>query len=98
MLFRSDIVGNKNSSFQDENIIISSNPTTGKINLQLNDAEFKIEDILIFNLLGEKILPLYSVKNGTNLIFVDISNHPSGIYVLKINNQHKSFSEIIIKQ
>ena len=93
-----DIVGNKNPLFANKNMSISSNPTDGKFNLFLNENSFKTEDILIYNLMGEKILPLYSVKQGTNQIVIDISNQPAGIYVLKLRNQQQSLSEIIIKQ
>jgi ELWxxDGT repeat protein len=73
-------------------IMISPNPTSGIINLQAeNLSEFTIE---IYDLIGKKV---GEFKNQNQL---DITNHTSGIYILKVidNQTSDTSTQKIIKQ
>lgn len=57
------------------------NPTTSKIYVEANQTD--INSIAISNLMGQK---LYSVESkNTNAESIDLSEYPTGIYILTVN-------------
>jgi hypothetical protein len=78
-----------NSTFQNE-IAVYPIPSTGIIHIEnLKNSDF----IMIHNLLGEVVFQLK--KSNSNEV-VDLSNFPSGIYIIKIGQ--KGFTKKIIIQ
>src|SRR5436853_7815723 len=61
-------------------VLISPNPATSELRIQ--NAELRIENIEIYNPLGEKVFQSH-ISNLTSQISIDISQLPSGIYFLR---------------
>lgn len=75
--FTTEALGN--TSFSASTLTVYPNPAGSQINVTSNDI---IDDILVFNLLGQKVL---TVKSSTSNIAIDISMLPNGIYTLRSN-------------
>ena len=73
--FTPDSTENVNEINFDNCFSVSPNPTTGKIEIQ--NPNYKMEKIKMFNALGEKVVETRSSK-------LDISNQPSGVYFVHI--------------
>lgn len=89
MLSRQDtFVGNHlyRKVFSDSKIF--PNPTDGIINIPLADAQTKM--VAIFNVLGSKVSP-QTFSTDVDLIQIDISNHPDGIYFLLLKNKYNEY-------
>ena len=71
------------------NIIVHPNPTTGVIYVSSNieGVTFKVRDLL-----GKEIIPETSGE------MIDLSNSPSGLYILTIKNGIQTYNKRIIKQ
>lgn len=78
------------------NVLLYPNPSTGRINLNINlKAPSKLE-ITILNTLGEVVKTL-SVGNtsGGNYEF-DLSNYTNGIYFVKVNTNQDCFMQRLV--
>lgn len=75
---------------------IYPNPNIGKFCIDLKEPKSKME-IEIYNILGQKIyesstlLPLPTSE-------IDLSSHPKGVYLIKINDGENNYSEKILIQ
>ena len=59
------------------------NPTNGEINISINSASEALEQIIVYNLLGQQVL---SVKgNSSDYYSLDLSGNSKGFYVVKFN-------------
>ena len=64
------------------NIKVYPNPSNGMFNVYAeNSSEIKCE---VFNLYGQVIL---SKTENSNKTFIDLSNKPQGVYVIRVNGQ-----------
>ena len=70
-------------------IIVYPNPTNGNLNIKSN----KEIDVIIFDMLGNRIIDIQQVQKE-----IDISNLPNGIYNMSILYDNKRFNKRIIKQ
>ena len=70
-------------------IVIYPNPTNGTLNINSN----KEIDVIIFDMLGNRIIDIQQVQKE-----IDISNLPNGIYNMSILYDNKRFNKRIIKQ
>ena len=70
-------------------IVIYPNPTNGNLNINSN----KKVDVIIFDMLGNRIIDIQQVQKE-----IDISNLPNGIYNMSILYDNKRFNKRIIKQ
>lgn len=68
---------------------IFPNPSTGKINIKTND---EISEIKVYDLLGNFIL------HSNNKTQIDISDMPSGVYILKVKIKAEMYNYKIIKE
>lgn len=86
----SQCVGLKEQTNDDMNIVISPNPTNGIFSV--NSLNGFIENVSIFNVLGQKI---YSTdfKNEKN-VSINLSDYRDGIYVVEV----KSFTGLVVKR
>lgn len=66
-------------------IIIQPNPASGE--LRIKNAELKIENIEIYNVLGKKIFNRQPEANSQKLITIDVSSLPSGLYFVKVKGE-----------
>lgn len=70
------------------------NPNTiGKFTLQHSDSELRIKSLEVYNVYGEKV---YSGTLQHNNSIIDISNQPSGIYLLNIKTEDESSTQKLI--
>jgi hypothetical protein len=78
------------------NIDIYPNPTQGMFDISVKDSpagEFKI---CIYNNLGTEI-QLKMDQIGDNVVRIDLSNYPQGIYIVKIYNESWNYISKVIK-
>ncbi len=73
-------------NFISNTITISPNPVTGELKIQ--NAKFKIENIEVYNTLGEKILSQRLAANNQKQIVIDVSGLPPGIYFVKVKGEN----------
>ncbi len=76
-------------------IVVKPNPANNNISIKLMTSILNNCDIVITNLLGNKVLTNSINVNQEN--FFDISNFPSGIYLIKIISSGKIFYSKFIK-
>lgn len=79
------------TSNTDSNIDIFPNPTSDILTIRLNNSYYS--DIKLFTTDGRCLIKTHSI----GLTNIDISNFPSGIYILNICEQNKNHSYKIIK-
>ncbi len=76
------------------NLNIYPNPTHGKFSISQSNTEKPITNVNIINILGESVQN-YKVS-ATNLLEIDISNQPKGVYFIKVLCAEKSYIKRII--
>ncbi|WP_422105744.1 aryl-sulfate sulfotransferase [Winogradskyella sp.] len=76
------------SEFDQVSTTIYPNPTKDVIHVESNSA---IDSVEVYNILGRKVLVTQSSK-------VDLSEQPSGVYLIKIYAGQNSLSKKVIKQ
>jgi hypothetical protein len=89
-----------NDSKQENNIIVYPNPTEGKFTIEINNSVNDQLDICIYNLTGNKILCKHLEYAGSQkqVHRFDLSNQPSGMYLLRITGNHtRKVRHIIIQ-
>ncbi|MFW6370892.1 MAG: T9SS type A sorting domain-containing protein [Bacteroidota bacterium] len=95
-----DCITNIETNFQVENIKVYPNPVKGLFTVTLNksivNAQLKMS---IYNLNGKEIFTEEFKADHTKFEKnIDLSGHPSGIYLLTINSKEKYYrAEIILK-
>ena len=77
-------------------ISIYPNPTNGKFCIDLKEPKSKME-VEIYNVLGQKIYKS-STRSPLPLNEVDLSSHPKGVYLIKINDGENNCTEKIVIQ
>jgi len=77
------------SFLKNENFKIIPNPTKNFLKMELNSEDEHI--LLIFNMLGEKLI---EISNYKDMQKIDISKLKNGIYLLKINNSEHKFIKL----
>ncbi len=86
----SGILSSGDNTFQD--FTYFPNPVTNELNLS---AKTIIDDIFIFNLVGQKV---FSQKIKATKKSIDLSHLQTGMYVMKVNAEGSSATYKIIKQ
>ncbi len=88
------IVGRDDLFMNENNILIFPNPNNGKFELRSNIND-RLQSLEIYNILGDRI----SVVNDISPLMVfDISNCPSGIYIVKVYTHEGVVCKKIIKE
>lgn len=64
----------------DKNVIVYPNPSSGKF--KIYSSGFKIRNLEVYNLYGEKIYSSSGIQNS--LLEIDLSAQPNGIYFVKL--------------
>jgi hypothetical protein len=75
-------------------IIVYPNPTHDILNIDISEINNNQTTVEIYNMLGDKI---YSENFSSERGQINISSFTSGIYMLFINNNEKTYSKKIIK-
>jgi len=69
----------------DDNVIsIFPNPTSGLVNIAINQSISKINEISIFNILGQPVYNKSINEAGEMVLKVDLSEYSDGIYILNL--------------
>jgi len=76
---------------QNRGLLIFPNPTNGLINIELNTNKSYFE-IEVFSLLGELV---YVNKVNSSKLTVNLSEHPKGMYLIKIKQDNNYYYEKI---
>jgi len=89
------LLGNTNDNHQhfENKISLFPNPATDKITVKSDFIE--INSIELFNLLGEKVYSSSQIIQNNGIVQLDISNLPSGMYVMKISDKQTSYIKYV---
>ncbi len=92
-VYVSEIADNSlNSNFK-----LSPNPSNGKFSIKANNPKMNVKSqIEVYNMIGEKIYISEFSQQAINDI--DLSGHPKGVYLVKINDGEKNNNEKIVIQ
>jgi hypothetical protein len=74
-------------------ISIYPNPTSGEFQIQIVNKQYTISHIEIYNILGEQV---YSANKLIAEPVIDISAHPNGIYLVRVQTNEGTISKKII--
>ncbi|MES2397493.1 MAG: multicopper oxidase domain-containing protein [Bacteroidota bacterium] len=82
----------------DRNDLITVYPNPGNDNIYVNIKSEDAESIKIsiYNMVGEEIRQVSYKKISNQMLNLDLSGYPSGIYLLKINSGRKALTKKII--
>lgn len=76
------------SSVRDNGITVYNNPSTGLFRIKL-DAQKQVT-LSVYNVEGSVVLKKIIEATGEQIIPVDLTNKPKGVYMLKISNKGKT--------
>ncbi len=85
---------------QDRQLIVSPNPFTNNININLEWSRIELVTVKLFNSLGKELVRKQTTLiNGSNFIRLDdLSNLPVANYFIEIASSEKKITQKIIKQ
>jgi len=70
------------------------NPSYGIFNLNINASDLNNAELKVIDLVGKVVYELNDINvQGTQILSVDLSEHPSGIYFVQIKNENHSVSK-----
>lgn len=78
-----------NNFLKNENFKIIPNPTKKFLKIELNSQDDHL--LLIFNIIGEKLI---EISNYKDMQKIDVSKLKNGIYIIKINNSEHKFIKL----
>ncbi|MEI7595637.1 MAG: S8/S53 family peptidase [Bacteroidota bacterium] len=97
--FALDYTGVYNSNPSNENIIVYPNPANNTINIDCQFENTRLLTLKICSILGEEIISTnYQATLGYNHKTIDISNIPSGMYIVSLRGENTSYSYKLIKR
>ena len=93
----SGLVSQAQEMVPDYTVIVSPNPSDGRLYLDFSNVSKSPETIEVFDLLGNKILSLGKIKPPV-ILDLDLSCFSNGTYLLRFEMDGQSFNKIIYKQ
>ena len=75
-------------------LTIYPNPTSDKLNIDLKRSNANKTSLEILNTVGKLMTEIKSFKENINL---DIKNFPSGIYIVKLQNNSSIYTKVFVK-
>lgn len=91
-----NLYNNTNKIDKSNNIHIFPNPTTDKININIEENNLKEGQITVYNLLGQ-IVQSINNQNLQNDFSIDVSHLKQGVYFLVIETNSQYYSQKFIK-
>ncbi len=92
-------VGYENISFQNNNVIIYPNPTSGKLTINVSKSKKGIRSYLITDICGKIVLNNNIESLNKNDFEINLGNCKSGVYLLSVNfNNNETIYRKIIKK
>jgi hypothetical protein len=86
-----------NPNLKQRGILVTPNPSSGKITVQFYPTPSSLRSIQIFNLTGQKIMEQQVSGQGSNLYNFDISRNAAGTYIVRILMGNDVITQKIIK-
>jgi hypothetical protein len=86
--------GNNDHNVKDFDIEMYPNPTTGEVNLKINSLVAHDMEVVVKNIAGSEVFKEKFKSTGS--IKIDLSNHVSGIYLIKVNTGNNSIVKKLI--
>lgn len=92
------IMASENIETEKNTLSVLENPSNGNIRIKYNSVDNSILDYVILASNGVPVVKKtgVSVSAGVNIIPIDMSNAPAGMYILNVRSVGKSFSEKLI--
>ncbi len=78
-------VNNTNAAEQVAQMLVYPNPATDVLNIDINNANFKNSEIVIYNISGTEVLRSNMASNSAQL---NIETLSAGVYFVKVSNQN----------
>jgi hypothetical protein len=94
-VFQNAIVGMKEKKTVEDQNLVYPNPTTGRFNIDLKD--YQTPEVYLYDMTG-KVLFHQSVQVSKSLLTLDLSQYQSGVYLIRIYDQDKTFSGKVVKR
>jgi hypothetical protein len=82
-IYSSQTVGVKDL-VRDEIISVFPTPTSGLLNIRIQNSGVVVPDVEVYDMLGNKISSIYVEKKGRGLFAIDLSGKNNGFYFVKI--------------
>ena len=76
-------VNNTNAAEQEAQMLVYPNPATDVLNIDINNANFKNSEIVIYNISGTEVLRSNMASNSAQL---NIETLSAGVYFVKVSN------------
>lgn len=88
-------IDENNSKVNDINVF--PNPTTGKVNINLDASNQSDIDVLVTDIVGKEVFKdKFNSVSGNNIYSINLSHLPEGLYLIKIISNNNSFTRRII--
>jgi hypothetical protein len=94
-VFKNATVGVDEKEMTLENVSIYPNPATDRVTLDLSDNNSP--DIYLYDITGKKVYHKH-LQSANKTLSIDLSDFMSGVYLVKIYDNHKMYSGKIIKK
>jgi hypothetical protein len=94
-VFKNATVGVDEKEMTLENVSIYPNPATDRVTLDLSDNNSP--DIYLYDITGKKVYHKH-LQSANKTLSIDLSDFMSGVYLVKIYDDHKMYSGKIIKK
>tara|TARA_Y100001968_G_scaffold296098_1_gene304053 strand:- start:646 stop:1383 length:738 start_codon:yes stop_codon:yes gene_type:complete len=95
--FNVDFIATSISSFEDIDLIIYPNPSTGLFNINFNTKNIETVEINIYNYLGERVFSDYILNfTGRYERILNLSQYSKGIYLLELKDKNDLLNKKII--
>ncbi len=82
-----------NENLETVSLDVYPNPTTGKFNLNISALELNNAELQVIDIVGKVIYTQNVNVQGSELVTLDLSNNPKGIYFVQIKNDDQSVSK-----
>lgn len=88
-----DVTTSAPTPLLDRSVSIYPNPTTGILNIGVNNPNVEIKNIRIVSILGNEV---YNSSAATANTKIDLSNFPKGFYLIQLTSQQESITRRVI--
>jgi hypothetical protein len=84
----------------EQQVIVDPNPTTGKANVRLNLENDLVGRLVLYTATGELIQEIHNgnLTKGTSNYEINLSDYPSGMYIITIESDGMSYIKKFVKE
>lgn len=94
-------VGITEPALNRNNVSVFPNPSLdGKINISINSTSAQQIDVSVVNMVGQEVVSgKFGLKQGSNLIPLQLGNNETGIFFINIRNNASAYTtKIVVNQ